>query len=117
MPALSGAAASAGAAAFAAILSGSATSRHEREALLRSYGTQIAALDAAAKETAAAARKAAWESTLASTREEELRLVADALVAQLVSLTGAAHADRAALMLHAWRALTAQWRRMQAEQR
>jgi hypothetical protein len=42
--------------------------------------------------------------------DDELRQVADALVAQLIDLTNRARDDRAALAMHLWAAMVAAWR-------
>jgi hypothetical protein len=78
-------------------------------AYLRTASIAIGEADSQLREAAAEWRTIAWEATLATTREQELREVSDALVAQLIDLTAAATSDKNSLIMHIWMALTNAW--------
>jgi hypothetical protein len=83
-------------------------------ALLRRYGSLLSAMDGRVKEASAAWKKCVWEHTLATTRLDELRAARDALMAQLVALTGQAEARNYAAARQLWMALAEEWGRRHA---
>lgn len=76
---------------------------------VKRFSAQIASLDSAVHESSGVWKRRVWESTLASTRLQELTDARDALSKQLVAVTSETEARRAALLGRVWRALSAVW--------
>lgn len=77
---------------------------------LASFSAAVSALDDAVREAGQAWKTACWQSTLATTRSEELSGAADALMRTLVEAAEAGQGRRSALMQQAWRTMDLAWR-------